>query len=241
MDILDRHDFEQLLSEYSRRGAILAEKLEHFFRVEIPERERLRARGKGPGMYTAPPPGFTADTSEAACAKLAQEISETIRSNHVDGGVAAEDYDHEGVVAYLTDILGEAFAGRMPEIDPAILRFGAARDEVIAESKAKRHARNGKAGAAVRAATTGKKPAKAKARRRWAGLALTLLIAACGAPGDDMMIADDAPSADGSPGDGGLGAGRDPNGPDPATPGPDAGPGLPNGAACDPLIAECAA
>lgn len=235
MDILDRHDFEQLLNEYGRRPAALAEQLEQFFRVEIPARERLRARGK-----FAPAPAFKADTSEAACAKLAREIAQTIRTNHV---ILQSGFNEEGVVTYLTDILGEAFAGRMPEIDPAILPPGVARDAVIAENKA-RHARNdGPRLAEKITRSAGKKPTKARARKRYGGLgiALALTLAACGSPGDDAIAGDDASA------DGGADVDADPNAPDAdpnqpdADPGaPDAGPELPNGAACDPLAIECA-
>lgn len=231
MDILDRHDFEQILSEYGRRSTVLAEKLEQFFRVEIPERERLRARGGGP------PAAFKADTSEAAIAKLAREISETIQSNHTGCAGLLNGYNHEGVIGYLKDIMSEAFAGRMPVIDPLTLPPGVARDAVIAENK---HARNGRAGAAVRAATTGKRPAKAKARRRCAGLgaAFALALAACGAPADDTLVGDDA--ADAGLDDGGVDVDADPDAPDGAAPDAMTG-GLPNGAACDPVAAECAA
>jgi hypothetical protein len=170
MDSLDQHDLEQLLQEHGvnphRNKATLLAKLERFFCVELPERERVRAAardGKGDVARSFPatvrvlsPNNPCSDElildninaalhahpirvstltddqliarimSPQACGELAKEIAQTLREHHFipwrhlpqrrralsnpDFGL----FDEAAAVKYLTNFLGEVFAGRPP-------------------------------------------------------------------------------------------------------------------------------
>lgn len=261
-DPLDRYDFEQILDQFKFKPSLAFDRLETFFRDEIPARERRRAAATRPDeirritatirvlspheaasdlgvidavndvlhhadrpfrvapipdeSHTTPAPGAT--PSPAVCSELAFELVTTLASNHVDGEV-----DIEGARIYVTDFLNEVMAGRPPRPEDkhfSRARFGKPKDGAVA----------------------GKKPKKTGPKRRaWPRVAAltAVFMTACGGADDQTILGDDQVDADaGELGDGGADIDADPTAPDAA---PDAMTGgLPDGAACDPLAAECA-